>query len=354
MFAQVDRPQTLSVSDLDHYLENGWFRMGQTIFTTSFLNFKNQFYDAVWLRVGLHEYKSDKKYEKLVKYNEAFKVIVQPASIDSQREELFARYKLSVPFEASPSLTFLLYGKSSHNVYNSYEVSIYDGSKLIAVGIFDRGENTAAGITSFYDPAYKKYSLGKYLIYLKIDYCKKLGLDFFYPGYFVPGYSPFNYKLEIGKSTQEYFNISNQEWLPISNFSSEKTPLRTMLGKLQELETHLKGVHISAKIFRYDFFDANLIPDLQGARLFDYPIFLYGQGITDEAMQPLVVYDIMASRYILLQCIAVWTPDEVSHTTNDLFCSHVLKVQHELMSSENIVDVAKALLLLNKRSIKIS
>ena len=328
--------------------------MGQTIFTTSFLNFKNQFYDAVWLRVGLQEYKPDKKYEKLVKYNEAFEVIIQPASIDHQREELFARYKLSVPFEASPSLTFLLYGKSSHNIYNSYEVSIYDGSKLIALGIFDQGENTAAGITSFYDPDYKKFSLGKYLIYLKINYCKNLGLDFFYPGYFVPGYNPFNYKLEIGKSSLEYLDISKQTWLSIKNFSNENTPLHTMLYKLQEIETHLKRAHLTTKIFRYEFFDANLIPDLQGAKLFDYPIFLYCQGVTDEAVQPLVVYDIITCHYILLQCIAVWTPDEAFRAANDLFCFHVLKVQHELMSSENIMDVAKALLVLNKRSIKIN
>ncbi|MBA4056534.1 MAG: arginyl-tRNA--protein arginylyltransferase, partial [Marivirga sp.] len=53
MFAQVHSPEKLLPRELDAYLEQGWFRMGQTIFTTNFLNFKNEFYSALWLRIML-------------------------------------------------------------------------------------------------------------------------------------------------------------------------------------------------------------------------------------------------------------------------------------------------------------
>ena len=80
-------------------------------------------------------------------------------------------------------------------IYNTHEINLFDGEKLIAVGYFDIGTRSAAGISSFYDPSYKKYSLGKYLIYLKMEYCQKMGFEYFYPGYFVPGYKAFDYKL---------------------------------------------------------------------------------------------------------------------------------------------------------------
>ena len=61
MFAQFESPAALTPYELDLYLANGWFRMHQTIFTTHFLCFKQNFYSAVWLRVGLKNYIPDKK-----------------------------------------------------------------------------------------------------------------------------------------------------------------------------------------------------------------------------------------------------------------------------------------------------
>jgi leucyl-tRNA---protein transferase len=46
MFAQVHSPESLHPVELDRYLDNGWFRMGQTIFTTNFLNFNNELFSA--------------------------------------------------------------------------------------------------------------------------------------------------------------------------------------------------------------------------------------------------------------------------------------------------------------------
>ncbi len=67
-------------------------------------------------------------------------------------------------------------------------------------------------VSSIYDPAYKKYSLGKFMIYEKMLYCKDENFSYFYPGYFVPGYTMFDYKLEIGKPAIEYFDVHKKEW----------------------------------------------------------------------------------------------------------------------------------------------
>ncbi len=203
----------ITPEQLDHLLALGWFRAQQTIFTTDVLILNDKVYHTIWLRIRLEDFQSDNRYISLHKKNNRFTTEIKKAVITGQHETLFKAYKESVLFEAASSLHWLLYGNSSNDAFNTFMINVYDNDKLIAAGFFDLGKTSAAGICSFYDPAYKKYSLGKYIIYEKIIYCKKENFDFFYPGYFVPGYSRFDYKLEIGTPAIEYFDSHKKEWL---------------------------------------------------------------------------------------------------------------------------------------------
>jgi len=343
MFAQVDSPETLSPLELDSYLEKGWFRMGQTIFTTNYLNFKSQFYSAVWLRVALDGLSTDKTQKKLFKLNTAFRTEIQQASITPLKEALYERYKQNIAFEASPSLNHLLYGKQVHTIFNTQEVNIYDEDKLIACGFFDLGATGAAGITCFYDPAYKKYSLGKYLIYLKLNYCKNLGLQYFYPGYFVPGYTFFDYKLSIATAALQFLQFTTQKWLPIGIFSRAQSPFQLMLDQLLVLYNLLLNSHVACRLLRYEFFDANLIPDLKGAELFDYPLFISFPS-SDEYINQLIIYDIRDHKYHLMKCKGVWKTNSAMDA-QEIYSSHVLKGEEDLFSTPS-PDTLVAVILL--------
>jgi leucyl-tRNA---protein transferase len=275
--AKVHNPiSPIDPGALDWYLSNGWFRMGQTIFTTHILHYDQKFYSAVWLRVPLENLSESKTLKKLKKLNSDFRIIIQTASLTKEKEQLFEQYKASVPFEASSSLENLLYGKLFPlNIYHTLEVCLYDHEKLIGVGFFDMGKETAAGISSFYDPSYKKNSLGKYLIYLKIEYCRLLGLQYFYPGYFVPGYSMFDYKLEIARASLEYYSLAHKSWLPIQQFSHSTAPLEEMRTKLSSLKELMRSRRISSLLLYYEFYNVNLAPEFKDLQLFDFPLFLY-------------------------------------------------------------------------------
>ena len=201
--------------ELDSLLAIGWFRIQQTIFTTDLLYFNDDAYSAVWLRIRLKDFQPGKKYNELRKKNSRFKTEIRKAIITTEDEALYARYKGEVLFECASSLQWLLYGNSTRDVYNTYMINMYDGNKIVGIGFFDLGNNSAACISSVYDPAYKKFSPGKYMIYEKMFYCKNANLKYFYPGYFVPGYPLFDYKLEIGKGAIEYFNIHTKKWIPL-------------------------------------------------------------------------------------------------------------------------------------------
>ena len=341
MFAQVHSHETLDPQALDQYLEHGWFRMGQTIFTTNFLNFKNQYYSAIWLRIPLGGFAIERTFQKLAKRNAKFNVEFQEASITPAKEALYLSYKKNISFEPSASLHSLLFGKASHNIYNTQEINLFDGKKLIATGFFDVGKMSAAGITSFYDPDYKKHSLGKYLIYLKIEYCKKQGLQYFYPGYFVPGYPLFDYKLEIGKPLLQYLNLPSKEWQEMSNFSNEFIPLRIMEEKLNALQFILTRYRLKSQILKYEFFDVNLIPELNGIELFDFPIFLFCEDLPRENLNTFV-YDVRDHQYHWLRCKSVWA----SNAANDqpeIYSSQVLKLDEDLLSTNNAETLAAAI-----------
>ena len=184
------------------------------LFTTDVLSFGEIQYQAIWLRVRLHDFETDKTYRNLAKKNMPFRTEITGLFLTPEHEKIFANYKKHVPFEAAFSLRSLLYGDESENVFNTHLINMYDGDTLIATGAFDLGNESAAGIFSVYDPAYKRFSPGKYLIYEKMQFCKKEGFVYFYPGYYVPGYARFDYKKDIGKGAIEYFDREKNEWLP--------------------------------------------------------------------------------------------------------------------------------------------
>ena len=342
MFASVHDPEVLSPAELDAYLAQGWFRMGPTIFTTNFLSFKENLYSAIWLRVDLAEYRGEKTQAKLFKSNSLFTTRIQRATVTDEKEQLFARYKASVPFEASASLQHLLFGKSYATAFDTYEVSVSHEGKLIAVGYFDLGKEAGMGISSIYHPDFKKYSLGKYLIYLKMDYCRQLGMRYFYPGYFVPGYAFFDYKLSIGKDALEFLQFERDEWKTIKAFNEHATPLGVMQQKLTKLKDGLLGIGIAARITRYEFFDANLIPDLAGARLFDFPLFLIYPGAVREATLQCVTFDIREHRYHLMKCRGIWKTNSAS-ASDAIYSSYVLKPEDTLYSTDTADDMVRTI-----------
>lgn len=219
MVKNVHFHEKLEGANLDDYLARGWFRIGQLIFTTDYVPFAEGFYRVFWLRFRLNRYQFKKKQQKLFSANQQFRVLIEPFAINEEREELYGIYYSQLSFTASPTLqsNLLDFGigeRLEKNVYDSRVIEIRDRDKLIAVGVFDRGKNSIAGILNYYDPAYKKYSLGKYLMLLKLKYAMDNNYDFYYPGYIAPDYHKFDYKLFPGAEAAELFDPLTEQWFP--------------------------------------------------------------------------------------------------------------------------------------------
>ncbi len=203
---------------LDQMLEHAYFRSGNRMFTLNSIYYDDQvdagYYDVYWLRYDLKNLKLSKTLSRLERASAKFECDFQPFELTAEMEELYQRYSNSTKFSQSKTLETYLYHdypineNSKHYSFNSYVLTIRHQGKLIAAGITDLGKNAMSGIINIYDPTMRKYSLGKMLITLKLCKALEMQMDWFYPGYIVPGVPAFEYKTFIGT---EYVQV----WFPI-------------------------------------------------------------------------------------------------------------------------------------------
>ncbi|MFN8436497.1 MAG: arginyl-tRNA--protein arginylyltransferase [Cytophagales bacterium] len=333
MFADAVYPTYLSKDELDKYLENAWFRMGQTVFTTQFLRFNQIFYAALWLRIPVTDFSLSDSQKKLFKQNSRFSIKIKQAEINQEKEDLYAEYREHVSFDPSPSIQHLLFSDGLNNIFDTLEICIYDYNRLIACGFFDLGEKTIAGISCFYDPDYKKYSLGKYLMLQKMLYAHQQGYEYFYPGYFAPGYPLFDYKLNLSKSKTQYFDVFSGSWQLTSEQLLYGNHLTKMLTKLRQMVEYLDAQGIVNKLYQYEYYDANLIPHLNDKGLLDYPLFIFCFEQNKDEINPLIIFDIYTDTYKLIWCNSVYRA-AVEENTEVNFCTHLLRPHFELFESD--------------------
>ncbi|MBX3254416.1 MAG: hypothetical protein KF862_09770 [Chitinophagaceae bacterium] len=219
-------PEHLYHEQLDALLSMGWYRMHQSVFTTTHIFMEDRSLRVFWLRYVIPALQFSKKQQKLLQQNQRFSVVNKPIIITDEMEELYALYKTVIAFEPSPSVAEWLYGEEGDKgIFDTHVIEIRDADKLIAAGIYDKGKNSIAGIMNFYHPQYRKFSLGKYLVLLKVQYAKAFHCKWYYPGYITYGYPAFDYKLFLGEPNVEVFLPELYGWHPynkdvISNLGS--------------------------------------------------------------------------------------------------------------------------------------
>lgn len=298
-FAKKHYPEILLPEELDNYLSQGWYRMGQSIFTTHYLCFGKKFYSALWIRLNLKNHRYRKGQRKLMRKNNArFHIKYAPFHLTKEKEQLYWRYKKKFKGYLAGSLEESLLDGEEFSVYKTYEAQIYDGNKLIGLSFFDLGKNSAASIIGIYDPMYHSYSLGYYSMLLEMEYCIENGIDFYYPGYVVPGYDRFDYKQRIGEV--EVYKMKNWEWVAYDQ--SEQPPVAKMETQLHKLAQLLDKNEIKNHFYYYPLFEANLF-GFWNTQYLDFPLFLQIHASKEELQFfYFIVFDPREGTFKLLRC----------------------------------------------------
>lgn len=223
-YYQSISPARLPAAQLDQLLALGWYRMHQDIFTTSHIQL-GDVHRVHWLRYAVDAIVAHASHKRIRERANNFHFRIENFVLREEHQTLHRIYRSSIDFEGASSITDCLFGSEeiTPSIYTTKTISIYDGANLIAAGYFDVGSTSAASILHFFDPAYKRFSLGKYLILLTIDWLKENQIEYYYPGYIVEGNPKMDYKLFLGKEEAHYFDPYAMDWkrvteiLPFSN-----------------------------------------------------------------------------------------------------------------------------------------
>lgn len=220
---------------LDDYLAQGWYRMGQRLFTNDYIYLNKQWIRVFWLRFRLKDWSPSPTHRKILRHFQELNVRIVPFEFDEEKEALYQEYRTAIDFDGPEFATEFLLDtfpgiEPGHYTFDSRMVEMRQKSgDLLGLGIFDLGEKAGAGIISFFHPDLRKWSPGKFLMLKKIEYLKAQGFDYFYPGYMTWKYPKFNYKLFAGEAFAEIWDPFSRVWLP---YSAE---LVDRLGTLQEI-----------------------------------------------------------------------------------------------------------------------
>ena len=249
MTIHFEFPDVLTPKMLDSYLAEGWFRMRQAVFTCRYVMGSGILYTAVWIRVQLPGFVFSRSLRKLKGRNSrAFRHQIGPMVFTDEHHRLYSCYRDNFHSDISQTLDEALFDEEK-DIFDSMIVNIYDGDKLIAFSIFDKGLTALQGIKFAWDPDYAKHSLGLYTMILQVEYGQNHGFEYYYPGYIAPGCSFFDYKTRFHPF--ELWDPIQRSWLPGSQLDINGLPSNRMKAALSQLQEELNslGVDVSTHLY---------------------------------------------------------------------------------------------------------
>lgn len=199
MLVQTASIHGLKRAEYDDLLARGWFRGNGIVYRSEVVCIDNKVYGIRNIRFPVCDFSMRRSHKKLfAKNNKRFTIRVGTPQSDVKREQLYRGIKSRFKAFVHDSLEGVLLSPRMGVDFDALEIAVYDGPELVAVSYVDVGDQSMASILCVYDQAYKKESLGMYTMLVELDLSKRLGLEYYYPGYVLDEPSAFDYKLELG------------------------------------------------------------------------------------------------------------------------------------------------------------
>ncbi len=297
MIVQTHFPQKLSPKRYDQFLASGWFRGSVMLYKMDILCLENDLYSVINIRLNLEKHKLKRSLAKIERRAKAkFRVEIGPVAINSEKEELYELQKKKFQGFIHQTLRDFLYSGFRNSVFDTREISVYDGDKLVACSYFDLGEKSLASLLGIYDPEYKNYSLGIYTMIEEVNFAKAHGFKWYYPGYILNEDKGFEYKLRLGD--YEFYN-SNKRWSSFSNYTADDVLAVQLNDKNREIAHMLKQTNYRWKKWMYPYFGIGYM-QMWDVEFIRTPILFELEA--EEDMKLCLAYDLDSSEYQVFWC----------------------------------------------------
>lgn len=245
IFFDIEVPEFADSLWLDNYLEEGWFRSSHMMLRSNVLCVEGELLETINIRYDLRGYEYPKRMRKLMRRNRRrFRHEIRPARVTARRRQLYKMHIKRFKGMVVPTLDAFMAGSfHEHSPFNTMEVTVYDGRRIVAVSYFDVGMHSMASILGFFDPDYSRYSLGIYTMLLEIEWAQQRQMHYYYPGYILDAHPLFDYKLRLGQA--EVYDWE-RHWVPFQPAMREQTlaaAIRSKHALLREQFVHYGVEH---------------------------------------------------------------------------------------------------------------
>jgi arginyl-tRNA--protein-N-Asp/Glu arginylyltransferase len=254
---RIIHPTSLTPEALDEYLAAGWFRVSQTLMTCRAIMTRQALRSTVWTRIDLQNFQFKKSLRRVMRRVESsFDVVISRATLDQRREDLYQRYLTFVDGSRAETLYKFLYDDGDNlGLFDTWEVSIWNGNDLIAFSWFDLGAQSAESLIGVFEPEFAAYGLGLYTMLRELQFTSQTGRRFFYPGYVLPGDPSMDYKLRPGHVW--FLDDRTNHWHPWSTFTTSdyKPPIDRLAHTLSSARSALAAAGVPSKMLVNPMFE---------------------------------------------------------------------------------------------------
>lgn len=219
-----------------------------------------------------------------------------------------------LPTTPTGARAFRAGGRLPGDRFDTWEVSIRDGGRLVGYSIFDIGRDSIESIVGIYDPDYRRHGLGVATLFAEIDWGAAAGFSWHYAGYIVPGVDAFEYKRDVGHL--EFWDAEAELWRPIAALDEAALPGRRIEAAIDAAESALlQAGYLTERLLNSTY---RVVQLNNGAHQFIGEPWLLRWG--SGGVQRIITYDLHTRRYHLDLCVptrdlshVLPTPEQRSH-----------------------------------------
>jgi arginyl-tRNA--protein-N-Asp/Glu arginylyltransferase len=186
--------QDVSAQELEALLERGWRRFGPVYFRPVCRGCK----ECVSLRIPTASFRPNRSQRRARAASAHWRVEVGAPRVDGQRLALYrawhAEREEHRDWEPSPLDARSYHLQFSFPHPSAREVTYWDGTQLVGVGLCDETPRAWSAIYFFYAPAYARSSPGTTNVLVQVELARARGIPYVYLGYRVRGCASLRYK----------------------------------------------------------------------------------------------------------------------------------------------------------------
>lgn len=172
-----------------HLMDAGFRRSGETFYKPQCPSCRA----CVPMRVDVHKFQPSDSQRRVIKRNRDVIVDIGRPVCDQQRIELYNRYQQQF-HQSDPSTPEDYEEFLVSSPIDTWEMRYRIEDSLVAIGIIDETPGALSSVYLYYDPNFAARSLGVFSALHEIEQCKRRGMQYWYPGFYVEGCRKMEYK----------------------------------------------------------------------------------------------------------------------------------------------------------------